>query len=74
MSQSPPIDDDLALFQSALLELLSQPLLVPEIQQRLRHDAAFAPFQDYIESFEPRMIEVAAELTQKWGRRADGQG
>lgn len=69
-----PSDEALARFQAALLDLLSQPLSASEIALRLREDAACAPFQDYVSGFEPRMIEVAAELTKKWGRSADGQG
>jgi hypothetical protein len=69
-----PQDADLARFQAALLELLSQPLGADEMARRLREDEAFAPFQDYVAGFEPRMIEVAAALTKKWGRRSDGQG
>jgi hypothetical protein len=27
------------------------------------------PFRAYVDSFDPRMLEVAAELVTKWGRR-----
>ena len=57
-------------FQAALLELLDQPLAVDEILARLRTDEAFAPYREYVETFEPRMVEVAAELVKKWGRRS----
>jgi hypothetical protein len=65
-----PQDERLSAFQAALLELLSQPLSPDELIARLRTDAAFAPFADYIETFEPRMVEVAAALVKKWGRLA----
>ena len=60
-------DDALGAFQAALVELLAQDLPVEEIQRRLRHDPAFERFRDYVDSFEPRMIEVAAGLVKKWG-------
>ena len=69
-----PWDEALSLFQAALLDLLAQPLPAGDMARRLREDAAFAPFRGYTTGFEPRMIEVAAELTKKWGRREDGQG
>ena len=61
--------DDLAAFQSALLELLAQELPADVIERRLREDAVFAEFRTYVETFEPRMLAVAAELVKKWGRR-----
>ena len=64
--EHPPLAD----FQAALLELLDGPLTADEILARLRTDEVFAPYRDYIDTFEPRMVEVAAELTKKWGRRA----
>ena len=70
----PPTDADLADFQSALLELLAQPLSPAEIERRLRTDAAFAPYRDYVESFDLRMIEVAAALVKKWGRQVAEAG
>jgi hypothetical protein len=60
-------DDALATFQAALVALLAQDLPVEEIQRRLRHDPAFERFRDYVDGFEPRMIEVAAGLVKKWG-------
>ena len=62
----------LAVFQSALLALLASPRSPQEMLDCLRNDAAFAPYRDYTDSFEPRMIEVAAQLTKKWGRREAG--
>jgi hypothetical protein len=61
--------DDLASFQAAILELLAQDLSASDIRKRLGKDAAFAPFCTYVESFEPRMLAMAAELVKKWGRR-----
>ena len=67
---SPPDDDEeLAVFQAALLNLLEQHLAPTEVLRCLRSDPSLAGFHDYIDSFEPRMIEVADALLQKWGRR-----
>lgn len=70
-SVSAPQDAHLAAFQAALLELLAQPLSPAEMMERLQHDATFAPFADYVSTFEPRMLEVAAALVKKWGRRTE---
>ena len=68
----PPMEQDRTLdeFQAALLELLDQPLAPDEILARLKTDEAFVPSREYVETFEPRMVEVAAELVKKWGRRS----
>ena len=59
----------LAAFQGALLNLLAEDLPSEELRRHLTTDPAFAPYQDYIATFEPRMVEVAAELVKKWGQR-----
>ena len=61
-------DVQLAHFQSRLLHWLSQPGSAEDILRRLRADESLAPYQSYIASFEPRMVEVAAILVKKWGR------
>jgi hypothetical protein len=72
---TPPTDDlTLDRFQTALLELLAEPLGVDEILGRLANDPAFAPYADYVAGFEPRMVEVAAELVKRWGRLRPGAG
>ncbi|MBA4064165.1 MAG: hypothetical protein C0501_10715 [Isosphaera sp.] len=65
-----PDDDDLAAFQAALLDLLDRNLPAEELRRRLRDDPAFAAFRGYVETFEPRMLAVAADLVKKWGRRS----
>jgi len=65
----PPQHVPLAEFQAKLLELLDQDLSTDEIAESLRNDPALSDYHNYIASFEPRMIEVAAELTKKWGQR-----
>jgi hypothetical protein len=73
-SRGPRVDsaDDLAAFQRALLELLGRPLSPEQIAAELRTGEAFAPYRAYVAGFEPRMVEVAAQLVKKWGRRRDG--
>ena len=71
-NQEPVESNDLAAFQAALLDLLASPLTPQEMLHHLRTDAAFDPYRDYIDTFELRMVEVAAALTKKWGRREAG--
>ena len=61
--------DDLAAFQAALLALLAEDLPAETLLHRLREDAAFAGYREYVEGFEPRMLAVAAELVKKWGKQ-----
>ena len=63
---------ELEQFQAALLELLAQDLTLDEITHHLKTDAAFAPFQNYVNTFEPRFVEVASSLVKKWGKRDAG--
>ena len=62
--------DQLADFQAALLELLAQEQSLESLQKRLREDPAFGPFRDYVQGFEPRMLNVASLLVRKWGNRS----
>jgi len=63
-----PSPDALADFQNALVELLAEGLPTELICVKLRDDPAFAEFRDYVTALDPRMLEVAVELVQKWGR------
>lgn len=62
-------DERLANVQAALLETLASDLPPEEIVARLRSDPKLAEYADWIATFEPRMIETAALLVKKWGRR-----
>jgi hypothetical protein len=66
--------EEVALFQAALLDLFAQNLPLQTVQQRLNEDEAFVPFRDYVQSFEPRMLEVAMLLVGKWGKRTSSEG
>jgi hypothetical protein len=69
-----PTIEELAAFQSALLELLDERLPLERVLERLRTDEAFRPFAEYVRRFEPRMVEVAVLLVKKWGRRHGQEG
>ncbi|MBD1867409.1 hypothetical protein H6F88_27280 [Oculatella sp. FACHB-28] len=66
---------DLLAFQVALLEALNAhyPIDHPtnEILSRLKADPQLASFEVYLNTFEDRMVEVAAELVKKWGQRLE---
>lgn len=65
-----PQDDareDLALFQSRLLQLLWEETEPEKIRAALLADPALGPFHDYVENMEDRMLAVACELVRKWG-------
>ncbi|HYF50373.1 MAG TPA: hypothetical protein VEJ63_13265 [Planctomycetota bacterium] len=62
---------ELAQFQAALLSLLDQELTAEEMLARMKSDPAFAPFKGYVEQFDLRAVEVAAEITKKWGKKAE---
>jgi hypothetical protein len=62
-------EEELANFQAALLELLDTQQDFNDMRSQLQQNPAFAPFQEYIDTFDERMLEVAAELVKKWGRR-----
>lgn len=61
--------ESLARFQSSLLDLLDLGLPPDMVIARLKEDPALESFHEYIDGFEPRMVEVAQELVKKWGRR-----
>ena len=62
-------EDVVDRYQTALLELLVSEGDVDTIVEHLRSDPAFAPFAEYVATFEPRMIEVAAALVKRWANR-----
>ena len=60
---------ELAEFQAALLEVLGSGLSAEAMLESLSRHPAAESFRDYLDSFEPRMLAVAAELVAKWGVR-----
>lgn len=63
-------DPELAAFQACLLETLHQQTDADSILTALRNSESTQPFADYINSFEPEMLELAALLVKKWGRKS----
>ena len=61
--------EQLARFQSALIEALARETSLDTLRSRLQSEAAFLPFRDYLQACDPRMLQVAADLIKKWGRR-----
>lgn len=70
MQAEPEHDLELDYFQSKLLSLLSSTLSEHEIIQALKDDPRLCQFKEYIDSWEPRMVDLAKRLTNKWGRKA----
>jgi hypothetical protein len=64
--------EELARLQDRLLELLHEETDSAVIRDRLEAEFGDSGFRDFIQQMEPRMIEVAAELVKKWGRRSKG--
>ena len=66
-----PDDAALVEFQDALLELLASGQPHDIILEQLQADPRFAPYREYIESFDPDMVAVACELMGKWAFRKE---
>lgn len=60
-------DQELADFQACLLDVLHKHHHAEEIMAALNASVATLAFRDYISTFEPEMLEVAALLVKKWG-------
>jgi hypothetical protein len=60
---------ELASFQSLLLETLSSQDEPDIIKATLLQEPLSPVLQDYVHSFSPEMVEIAAELVKKWGKR-----
>lgn len=63
-------DDELAAFQALLLDHLERGTDPELLQRALLEDPRAAPFSDYVRSFEPRCLEIAARIVQKWASRS----
>jgi hypothetical protein len=60
---------ELASFQSILLETLSSQDEPDVIKATLLQEPLSPVLQDYVHNFSPEMVEIAAELVKKWGKR-----
>ncbi len=63
------MSNELATFQSILLERLSSQDDPELIKATLLREPLSPSLADYVQSFEPEMVEIAAELVKKWGKR-----
>ncbi len=63
-----PEDLELEAFQSCLLDALYAHTTASEIQEALLQHPESSAFQEYMNEFDPEMLEVAAQLVKKWGR------
>ncbi len=63
------MSNELATFQSILLERLSSQDDPELIKATLLREPLSPSLTDYVQSFEPEMVEIAAELVKKWGKR-----
>ncbi|MBD1909778.1 MULTISPECIES: hypothetical protein [unclassified Leptolyngbya] len=61
---------DLAHFQSTLLEILAASTDADGLLLQLQQEEFSQQWTDYIATFELPMVEVAAELVRKWGKRS----
>lgn len=59
----------LADFQNALNTLLASGKSHAEIMEVLQKDPVFDNYREYINQFDPDMVEVAQELMGKWAKR-----
>ena len=64
---APAAERRLATAQRRLLELLRGGDPPQAIARSLAEEPAFAPFQPHYAAWEPRAVEVAAELVARWG-------
>ena len=56
-------------FQARMLELLAEdPATALE---RLRQDPSSAPWRDWLDAADPRMVRVAGELVRRWSSEGD---
>jgi D-arabinose 1-dehydrogenase-like Zn-dependent alcohol dehydrogenase len=62
-------DDALAAFQSTFLDTLADAASPEEALVTLRAAPTCAPYRDWIDSFEPRGLEVGMSLVGHWGGR-----
>jgi len=64
-------DSDLATLQAELLSRLDRRDEPGDIIDSLRTIETGQVYREWIESFDPDMAELAAQLVRKWGRRIE---
>jgi hypothetical protein len=63
------MSDELATFQSTLLERLSSLDEPDRILATLQQEPLSPSLLNYVQTFSPEMVEIAASLVKKWGKR-----
>jgi len=71
--QQPEEDQALATLQASLLDLLDRHAEPAKLLHQLRSNPMLASYHAYIDTLEPRMIQVAESLVAKWGERVGDQ-
>ncbi len=62
-------ETEIATFQESLLETLSSQSSPVQILATLQELSAPDVMAEYTATFDPRMVQVAADLVKQWGRR-----
>jgi hypothetical protein len=62
-------ETEIATFQESLLEILSTQSSLSQILTTLQELSTPNEIAEYIETFDPRMIQLAADLVKQWGKR-----
>jgi hypothetical protein len=62
-------ETEIATFQESLLEILSSQAHPAQILITLEASSGPDVMSEYIATFDPRMIQLAADLVKQWGRR-----
>ncbi|MGF1602389.1 MAG: hypothetical protein ACFCU8_10295 [Thermosynechococcaceae cyanobacterium] len=62
-------EDELADVQDHVLKTLSRPDDLETIVSLLQQSHSSNQWADYVSGFDPKMVEVAVQLTRQWGQR-----
>ncbi len=60
---------EIATFQASLLEILSSQTDPAQILTTLQESSKSNAMSEYIATFDPKMVQLAADLVKQWGRR-----
>jgi hypothetical protein len=62
-------ETEIAIFQESLLEILSSQVEPTQILTTLEKSSKSDTMSKYVSTFDPRMVQLAADLVKQWGRR-----
>jgi hypothetical protein len=65
----PMQETEIATFQESLLEILSAQSSPSQILMTLQELSTPNAMAEYTATFDPRMIQLAADLVKQWGKR-----